>query len=90
MQQIQSIQSKFNNGKIDFIFASELIYLEDTIVELALTLKCLCDFNTRVIFAYRIRLEWKIEIYWKFGRNGVPLKEITKTKSSQFHSFMDQ
>ena len=62
---MKKIKNMFKNGKIDFIFASELIYLEDTIIELVLTLKYLCNINTRVMFAYRIRLEWKIDIFWK-------------------------
>ena len=63
-----------------------MIYLEDTIVELALTLKCLCDFNTRVIFAYRIRLEWKIEIFWKLMEEmGFQYQFVSKEITKKIH-----
>ena len=86
LEQMKKIKNYFQNGNIDFIFASELIYLEDTIVTLALTLKYLCNINTKVLFAYRIRLEWKVEIFWKLMKEvGFDYEFIEKDITKAIH-----
>lgn len=83
---MKKIKNHFKNGNIDFIFASELIYLEDTIVTLALTLKYLCNINTKILFAYRIRLEWKIEIFWKLMKEvGFDYEFVEKDITKAIH-----
>lgn len=50
-------------GKFDYIFAAELVYLEDTFDNLVATLKHYCDEKTKVIMTYKMRLPERTQLF---------------------------
>ena len=50
-------------GRFDYIFAAELVYIEDSFDDLVKTLKYYCDENTKVILTYKMRLPEKTELF---------------------------
>lgn len=50
-------------GKFNYIFAAELVYLEDTFDNLVQTLKHYCDENTKVFMTYKMRLPERTQLF---------------------------
>ncbi|KAI1300855.1 hypothetical protein EDD11_005924 [Mortierella claussenii] len=71
-------------GRIDYIVASDLVYFPELYPPLLQTLREIADMETRVIFGYKDRAQWKEMPFWEqFGRFfEIEVVRIEETKST--------
>ncbi|KAG0204552.1 hypothetical protein BGX28_003558 [Mortierella sp. GBA30] len=76
-----------SKGRVDYIVASDLVYFPELYPPLLQTLREIADLETRVIFGYKDRAQWKEMPFWEqFGRFfEIEVVRIEKTESTTMH-----
>ncbi|KAG0348687.1 hypothetical protein BG004_004509 [Podila humilis] len=73
-----------SQGRVDYIVASDLVYFPELYPPLLQTLIEISDLETRIIFGYKDREQWKETPFWEqFGRFfEIEVVRIEKTRST--------
>ncbi|XP_006029185.1 protein N-lysine methyltransferase METTL21A isoform X1 [Alligator sinensis] len=79
----------FSPGKFDFILGADIIYLEETFVDLLETLEYLCSEHTTILLSCRIRYE-RDQNFLKMLKGHFSVHEVHYDTSKDVHIFKAQ